>query len=440
MSEPTDGGTGPDPSPGPVDPVTPAPASRPPGFAGGPPTPGFAGGPGTPPPGFAGGRPTSPPGFAGGPPTPPPGFAGPGPRPAPALGQVPPPPARPSSTSSTSSQGGGSGRVLLALLVLLVLGAGAFFFVRSKGDDESASDAKVEAPAVPVLAWATAMEDQDFAAACEVMANEGLAKVTIDGATCESELERLSADGQYSKGSHSKILDVVTKGDRARVTMKFGGSVLPKQSMLAVREDGTWKVNPFSFGTSLEPPPDTTVPGGARVAPGGPGEAFQRFVTAIATNDTGEVCDHLSVATQRSIREGGQDCTTVMVEASKATGWPEGAAITILGETMDGDRAEVSFKIGEEIQSKPAVMVREPSGWMVDLFAESSGFGNTAGAQTSACELERRTVETAIEAYLAQEGEYPPDAQALVGGFLQKLPSNTRVNADGTVTMAGECA
>lgn len=426
MFDPTDGGTEP----------------------GGPSTP-PAGGPPTPPPGFAGFRPTPPPGFAGGPPnpaappspgTPPPGFAGPGPRSAASLGQVAAPPVHPAASAS-AAKGGGAGKFIVALLVIVALGAGAFFFVSSKDDDGSGSSGSVAAPAVPVLAWATAMEEQDFDAACEVMAEEALVTLETGSATCESELERLSADGQYAKGSDSKVLEVVTKGDRARVTMKFGGSPLPKQSMLAIREDGTWKVNPFSFGTNLDPPPDSTVPGGAKIKPGGPAEAFQDFTAAIASRDTYKACALLSAAAHLDIRESGKECgSEISRNAPELTGWPEGAAITVTGETINGARAEVTYKIGNEVQTKPAVMVKEGLGWMIDLFAESSGLGNGAGAQTSACSTEQQVVTTAIEAYFAQNGEYPPDAQALVGDFLQKLPPNSKVNPDGTVTMTGECA
>lgn len=50
----------------------------------------------------------------------------------------------------------------------------------------------------------------------------------------------------------------------------------------------------------------------------------------------------------------------------------------------------------------------------------------TDSAETNACELEVRAVQTAIEAYKADTGSFPADLDALVtAGFLEEAPSAT---------------
>jgi general secretion pathway protein G len=74
----------------------------------------------------------------------------------------------------------------------------------------------------------------------------------------------------------------------------------------------------------------------------------------------------------------------------------------------------------------------------------------TDDAKTSACEAERSTLETAVEAYNAQTGDYPTEMNQLTAGetrFLRKAPTLYTIvgNADGDIarTQAGidqECA
>jgi type II secretion system protein G len=59
--------------------------------------------------------------------------------------------------------------------------------------------------------------------------------------------------------------------------------------------------------------------------------------------------------------------------------------------------------------------------------------GITDNSETSACEQQKRTIETAVEAYRAEEGAYPAGVGNLVPGFLRETPSNKW----GTVTVSG---
>lgn len=56
--------------------------------------------------------------------------------------------------------------------------------------------------------------------------------------------------------------------------------------------------------------------------------------------------------------------------------------------------------------------------------------GITNNSKESACKIERRTVQTAVGAYKAQEGDNPPDLQTLVDSkLLEDLPTLVTYNA-----------
>ena len=70
------------------------------------------------------------------------------------------------------------------------------------------------------------------------------------------------------------------------------------------------------------------------------------------------------------------------------------------------------------------------------------GTGSTDAADAAACEVDRRTVETAALAYEMETGARPPDVQALVDiGFLKPgLDLQVAIAPDGTVVSTGTCA
>ena len=59
---------------------------------------------------------------------------------------------------------------------------------------------------------------------------------------------------------------------------------------------------------------------------------------------------------------------------------------------------------------------------------------------SQACIDERAAVEQAVDDYLSAKSTYPPDAKALVPGYLPKLPDNHAVGPDGKVLDTGVCA
>lgn len=76
----------------------------------------------------------------------------------------------------------------------------------------------------------------------------------------------------------------------------------------------------------------------------------------------------------------------------------------------------------------------------VVVFAVS---GITNRGDQNACLTDLRTVETALEAYYAQEGGWPASQDDLVGEFLRSAPTYTAVNyatTPPTVTAGSECA
>lgn len=336
----------------------------------------------------------------GGPPTPPPGFAGPaadGPGPAPVVNPyaVPVPAASP---AAPPKQKGGSGRFVIALVVLVAVGAGAFWFVSRSGDDQDDAGSKVAAdgPGAAILLWADAMADHDYEAACAAMATAAVEKLEATGATCAAEMERLSPDGLYDEAGDSKVLDEEIDGDRARVTLKLGGSLLPQQPMAATLEDGTWKADPFSFGVDVGKPGDqgaddgtdegaapageattTTAPPVTTTVPAGPtttaawmagldaGDVLQAWFTAVWANDFAEACVFASAETVQKAASSGKTCEAAMQENFDKKAPPMGA-IAIASEAYQGNQATVGYTIGGGAPQKTTLLF-ENDGWKVTL-------------------------------------------------------------------------
>ena len=69
--------------------------------------------------------------------------------------------------------------------------------------------------------------------------------------------------------------------------------------------------------------------------------------------------------------------------------------------------------------------------------------GITDQGQTSACNADKKTLQTAVEAYFAQEGGTAVSEQALVDtGLMVDLSTNYDVASNGAVTAyaSGDCA
>lgn len=441
MSDSSNGGSAPgsdDPGPAP----TPPPAGPPPRYAGdqGNLPAGFTAAPTT-------GPPAGTPGALGGA-TPPPvvGYD------APALGQVPMPGAR---TATTSKPHRNPIPVVLGVVAILVVAGAAFWFLTSDDDEEPAEAAG--SPAAVVAGWWDAMADADYQAACESMSSVAVDRLTGPGGTCRERLEALNPDGLYDQGAETKVLATKIEGNKARVTIKAGGSPLPKQDMLVVREYGEWLVDPFGDATDLSPKPGdapaepesnepTTTLTTITPQPGGPAEVFTAWVRALVKTDYDGACARLSKGTLDELASKGANCELTMAGAAEETRAIDGllgdsVSVRILGESISGDRAEISYQLGSEPPSEePAVLVRREGTWKLELFASSLGDGSIAGAQAAACRAELSTVETAVEAYKAENGAIPQETRVLVPRYLQEEPPNMRLEPDGTVTPINKCA
>ena len=68
--------------------------------------------------------------------------------------------------------------------------------------------------------------------------------------------------------------------------------------------------------------------------------------------------------------------------------------------------------------------------------------GVTDQGQTNACNADKKTLETAVEAYFANEGGITVTEGAIVtAGLLREQSANYNVSADGnTLTGTGKCA
>ena len=70
--------------------------------------------------------------------------------------------------------------------------------------------------------------------------------------------------------------------------------------------------------------------------------------------------------------------------------------------------------------------------------------GITQDAEENACEAEKRAVETAVEAYNADNSGYPTNVAVLVGtgtgNFLRSTPTHWTVGAGGVVSGTGDNA
>jgi len=64
----------------------------------------------------------------------------------------------------------------------------------------------------------------------------------------------------------------------------------------------------------------------------------------------------------------------------------------------------------------------------------------TSNAQTNACATEKSTISTALEAYKAQNGTYPPNMAALTstggvsGQLLKSTPADYTIDGNGNIT------
>ncbi|MGN6695885.1 MAG: hypothetical protein ACTHN0_17035 [Aquihabitans sp.] len=202
------------------------------------------------------------------PPVPPTGFAGTSPPPAEAAptgfadyrAYAPPnvvaPTPAPRQDPPSSARGGRNPLpVIIGVVVVAAVAIGAFVLFTGGSDDDTADATASDA----VLAWAGHMADQDYAAACKVMATASIDRISSDGTTCAAALKALDPDGLYSKAGSAEAITEVVTGSTAQVTLNGGGTALDGKVIVAVKEDGTWRASPFDDGagdgSETEPTP-----------------------------------------------------------------------------------------------------------------------------------------------------------------------------------------
>jgi prepilin-type N-terminal cleavage/methylation domain-containing protein len=66
--------------------------------------------------------------------------------------------------------------------------------------------------------------------------------------------------------------------------------------------------------------------------------------------------------------------------------------------------------------------------------------GITSRGEDARCETDQRTVEVAVEAYVAENGDFPANMAALVPDFLREASTLHSIDAAGNVTAIGDCA
>ena len=136
-------------------------------------------------------------------------------------------------------------RVLLSRVALLAMIAalaaplaGCDTPLSGKSDTESAGDTLID--------LIDARNRRDFAAVCDLIAEQQLAKFKQAGTTCQKALPRIAKKGTTIT---IRIEQVRVSGDRATVdaTVSQTGGAGNAQTILLVKENGDWKVSQVGF-------------------------------------------------------------------------------------------------------------------------------------------------------------------------------------------------
>jgi hypothetical protein len=115
----------------------------------------------------------------------------------------------------------------------------------STGANPGASEVEPGTPEAAVVDWWAAMAERDYAEACDLLTQRSVEQLQMGSPTCEAELERINPNGLYDQGDDTVVLEVLVEDEFARVTVRTGASALPENTVIAVREGGTWKAAPF---------------------------------------------------------------------------------------------------------------------------------------------------------------------------------------------------
>ena len=211
--------------------------------------------------------------------------------------------------------------------------------------------------------------DETSQAASAVMASAAIEQITAGGQTCEAALEALNPPGVYDKADGSKVLDTAVKGDKAKVTVKYGGGPIPRQFVLVIREDDVWKVHPFGNADEADEA-DGAVDGESSDEPEHAGGRIPPSrSTAMHDHNFKTACSLLSSNSFTAMSAGGLTCEAALAPEAQA-----GADQFLTGDrptidsvkTKDDDHASVTAS-RPDAGTFTYVMVREDGTWKYDL-------------------------------------------------------------------------
>lgn len=186
----------------------------------------------------------------------------------------------------------------------------------------------------------------------------------------------------------------------------------------------------------------TQLLGGGSDDPGDPADTAAAVADAIDDTDPAAFCALMTEQLQdRIAEEEGQPCRQALRSLFAGLEATDPGPFEVDEVERDGDRATFTYRWAPG-DGEMALVVEDGEWRLADEgIAEGSGSGSGSTGGAEGCQTERRTVETAVEAYYATYAEYPADAAALVDAeMLRDLPEHAVVAPDGTVTMTGDCA
>ncbi|MEZ5180851.1 MAG: hypothetical protein R2702_03095 [Acidimicrobiales bacterium] len=176
-----------------------------------------------------------------------------------------------------------------------------------------------------------------------------------------------------------------------------------------------------------------------------PSDAAGALATIVDARGAGQLCSRLTEGAKAGIEEAsGSPCRESLRVLFAAIESADPGPFVVTGVELDGDLATVRFRWELGDGTVPLVLV--DGTWLVDSVDDlDPGGGGTVGADPTGsqqtCLTEQRTVETAVAAFEAMNGEGPSDAQALVdAGLLREAPTLVEVRPDGSVAPIGPCA
>lgn len=190
----------------------------------------------------------------------------------------------------------------------------------------------------------------------------------------------------------------------------------------------------------------TRVVGGSDDDPD-PAAAAAGLATTVDARAAGPLCSMLTDRAKAEIEAAsGSACRESLRVLLAAVEAADPGPLEVTEVDRDGDRAtaHVRWALGEGT----IPMELDGDAWRATSLDDLAPDGGATGpgvasdptGSAQACLLEQRTVETAVAAFEAMNGDEPSDGQALVdAGLLREAPTLVTVRPDGSVVPAGPC-